>query len=167
MTMMKHINLYAFCIQHHTSTTTARLHRTTQVARMHSSAIQILHFSFEMSKINTKIWLICCDLLHKNFNVAYFGKELPLGVVHACYFTCVRIKYSKICFCPLLKLMDSCIYISMFQYFSMCTDTKCIIFYYFTAEDNAHCTQPTQFEKLRFSHTFGKLGVQPNRPYKT
>lgn len=84
MTMMKHINLYAFYVY---SIILARQRpdaSTTQVARMHSSAIQILHFSFEMSKINTKIWLICCDLLHKNFNVAYFGKELPLGVVHAC-----------------------------------------------------------------------------------
>lgn len=106
-----------------------------------------------MSKINTKIWLMCCDLLHKNFMHAYFGKELPLGV-DTQQATRTHIKYSKICFCPLLKLMDSCIYIMFY--------TKCIILLFYcwlrtmriwtTQHDNA--SQRTQHTYTIWKITF-------------
>lgn len=103
MMMMKHTNLYELYMvtaMHDDTSGRNALKCNTNTA-----------FKFEMSKINTKIWLMCCDLLHKNFMLyAHFGKELPLGVEKQVYAS-IYIKYSKICFCPLLKLMDSCIYI--------------------------------------------------------
>lgn len=65
-------------MQHKICTYTNGDMHVAQVDEMHSSAIQILHFSFcENIYVHTlhmyiykNIWLMCCDLLHKNWKGA-------------------------------------------------------------------------------------------------